>query len=245
MSITATAIITTALANDGIIGVGETPTAAMLADGLSRLDSLLEQWRTQYLVGPFQSRQVFSTVANQSTYTIGPTGNWATTKPQEITGAGLLLKSVTPYVEIPRTVLTDDAYEAIQIKTLTSTLFTAVYFNFEYANDLATVFLWPTPTTNQNDVVLYSQDLIVGFGDLTTARVMPAGYSNALEWNLAEEILAPYGVQDASIVRKVEMKAARTLANIKRQNVSMSDLSTDPIWTNSRKGGYNIQTGNM
>ena len=245
MAIDAETIINAAFTDCGVKGVGDTLDQVFLTDGLRRLNNLLSLWRTQRLTAAFISREVFSVVANQATYTIGPGADWDTTRPVAITGAGLLLHGSSPAVEIPRAILTDDGYAAIRVKDLTNPLWTAVYFNPTYTDDAATIWLWPTPTTADNDAVIYRSDILTAFASLSDSKDVPPGYEDALEWNLAERLLAPYSVSDPTILALVTKTANQTLGSIKRENTKLCDLSTDPALTRDRRGGYNIQTGNM
>lgn len=243
MSVTASTILSAAFKDLGVLGVGETMSANMAQDGLYWLNSYVDQLATQPAAMPFIARQQFDVVANQSTYTMGPGGDFDTTRPTGLTGAGLLLmQSGAPPVEIPRGLLTDDAYQAIQLKTLTSQLWTDVYFNPTYGGGLASIFLWPTPTTSTNKCILYRLDVLGGFADLTTAYDFPYGYQSLYEYGVAELLGTPYAVPDA-ILARVMTFAAKALRLVKRTNNRINDLPADPSLTVFPAGGYNIQTG--
>jgi hypothetical protein len=243
VSITARTILTATFKDLGVLGQGETMTAPMAQDGLYYLNSLVDQLATQPAAMPFIARQVFDVVANQSTYTMGPGGDFDTTRPTGLTGAGLLLlQSGAPPVEIPRGLLTDDAYQAIQLKTLTSQLWTDVYFNPTYAGGLASVFLWPTPTTSANQCVLYRLDVIGGFADLDTAYDFPYGYQQVYEYGTGQLLATPYGVP-TDILGRIDGLAAKALRLVKRTNNRINDLPVDPAFTTNPAGGYNIVTG--
>ncbi len=209
---------------------------------------------TQTAHGYTVGQEVFLTGADQAAYTdlqtveTVPTANTWTfaIDAQPVTPATGTIRAQRETgqpVEIPRGVLTDDSYQAIQIKTLTNSLFTDVYYN-PTAWPFGTVFLWPCPTTNQNQLVLYLQSQFEGFADLTTAYDFPStpGYQEALQYNLDVRLARPSGVPLASIPDLVAL-ARETLGTVKRQNYRISDLPTDPALTSSRRGGYNINTG--
>src|SRR5262245_55972097 len=93
---------------------------------------------------PVVAREVFNLTANIQTYTIGDGGDFDTVRPIMLTGAGLLLansSNPTQPTEIPRAVITDDAWEQIQVKTLSNALFTVVYYNPTYDDDLGEITL--------------------------------------------------------------------------------------------------------
>lgn len=147
-----------------------------------------------------------------------------------------------PATEIPRAVLTVDSYAAIQVKNLPNSQFTNIYYipTFPFGQ----VFLWPTPDNNQNQVVLYLDDQFTGFADLTTDYQFPLtpGYADALEYNLAMRLSEPYG---RTLPTGVLLLAKQSLGLLKRANYKLTDLQVDPAFTADRRGGYNINTGNM
>ncbi len=142
-------------------------------------------------------------------------------------------------VEIPRSLLTDDAYQAIALKNLPNAMFTAVYYNPTYP--LGTIYLWPTPNTSIHDLVLYLPKQLSTFVDLSYEYNVPPGYEDALEWNLAKVFIAAYAVKEPTIIQSVIGMATTSLATIKRQNTRMSDMRNAFIW--DRRTGYNILTG--
>jgi len=146
-------------------------------------------------------------------------------------------------VEVPRALLTDDAWQAIQIKQLTAPQFTDVYFNPTYNADLATINLWPIPNTSINSLVLYRQQQLTSFASLTASYYLPPGCEETLQYNLAKRLLVVYGITDEGTVSDVRDMATSTLYIFKRANVKLSDLATDPALIAWPGGGYNILTG--
>ena len=225
------------------IGVTEDLSADMAQDALLRLNQMVNALLTEYESSPFISRETFSTVANQSTYTMGPGGDFNTTRPLEITGSGLLQNPGTSSeVEIPRQVLTDDQYEAITLKRLTGNMWTAVYYNANYANDRATIFLWPTPTTSDSGLAIYRRDNLVEFASLTQTYYLPPGYAEMYHYNLATRLASTSG-RMGQVPADIQQCADRSLRAIKRQNTKLNDLVLDPAFTNNPSGLYNILTG--
>lgn len=242
VSFNALSVIQAALGDIGVVSLedGQDVTAAQGQDALRRLNAMISSWSIHRLAIPFISREVFHVVALQNTYTIGPGGNFDTVRPTQITGAALLLNTPVPPVEIPNEVLTDNAYEAIPIKDLQNLLWTKVYYNPTFSGGLASIFLWPTPTTAANDLVIYRGDQIQGFANLTTAASFPPGYFEAFEYQLAMRLAIPYGIQVSPGLAKM---AADAFATVKRENYKMNDAAIDPAFTNDRRGWYNILTG--
>lgn len=319
---TAETIIEGAFDAIGLLGTGSVTSAEMANSGLRRLNLMMSALRLQPLTQPVQSREVFSLTADLGVYTIGPGGDFDTTRPTKLSGAGILLNSqgtpasvtslasadgvvtatmtshgastgqnvtivgavpdayngtfpitvtgvnaftylfggssaalatgtitaafesdASDVVEVPRAVLNDEAWQAIQIKSLTGAQFTDVYYNPTYAADLGTINLWPIPNTAENSLVLYRLQPLTSFTNLTTEYFLPDGCQEALEYNLARRLLTPYGVIEPTTVADVKDMATSTLANFKRGSVKLTDLGTDPALTHAQSGGYNIVTG--
>ena len=318
---TGLAIVTSAFDTLGVYAPGQSISAADANTGLSRLNAMVSSWAIQSLTIPSVAREVFPITADLGVYTIGPRGDFDTTRPNELQAAALLLNSdsstssvstltssgnvatatvtshgyedgqnvtisgaspaayngtyavtstgantftyvffggtspatgtitallednSTGVVEIPVAVLTDTAWQAIQIKSLTSTLFTVCYYNPTFAAGLGTINLWPIPTVSTNSLVLYRQQQLTQFVSLTANYDIADGYEEALAYGLARRLITPYGVNDAQTVEDVRDMAATSLGNIKRANTKLADLSTDPALVRDPRGGYNIITG--
>lgn len=147
-------------------------------------------------------------------------------------------------VEIPRPVITDSAYQGIQLKNMPNNQFTVVYYN--PGQPYGEIFLWPLPDVDTNQLVLYLQNAFEGFADLTTDYSYPdnPGYAEALQYQLDRRLILPYSVKDPTIVSKIEQMAAETFGNIKRANNKLTDLPSDArMFAKDRRTGYNINVG--
>ena len=145
----------------------------------------------------------------------------------------------TDVVEMPCPVITDDARQWLQIKSLTSTLFTSVYYSPTFYGGLGTIELWPIPTVTTNALVLYRRQQLTRFANLTTRYELPDGLDEAIVYNLAKRRAPDYGKQ---IREDVHEMARTSLANFKRGNVKMADLPIDPVFTLGSRRIYNIIT---
>lgn len=246
MSTTALGVITAAFQELNCFLPSESIPSADANSALGYLNRMMSSWRQQSLTIPSVAREVFTLTANKggpsNPYTIGTGGDLNTQKPpsqSNITGAGLNLNSSSPVVEIPRAVLTDDAWANVRVKELTSTLFTSVYYNPTFSTGLGTVNLWPVPTTSDNSLVLYLQKALIDFADLsTTTYTFPDGYEDALVYNLARRIAKPFG---APLEGDLLDKAVSSLRVIKRSNLKLCDLAND--FAGDRQARYNIVSG--
>lgn len=229
----------------GIVGAGAPLSAYQAQYALTRANRMLQGWSLQNLTIPVLAREVFTMTIGKGSptnpYTIGSGGDLDTTRPLQITGCGALqLSGLTTEVEIPRGVLTTDAYEAIQVKRLTNSLFTNLYY--QPTSPLGKVYLWPVPDGTAYDLVLYFLKPLSEFADLDTDVDLPPGAEDAIQFGLSERLMLGFKVP-AEIRQEVRGQSNAALAIYKRGNMKMEDLGQDPAVTGNRRGGYNINTG--
>jgi hypothetical protein len=236
-TVTALDFITRALTNIGVLGMSEGPSAGQAQDGLRRLNQMVASWATETLTMQVTARDVFDLVSSQQEYTVGIGGDWDIARPLFVTGCGLILNNTTPAVEIPMAVITDDAYEAIQVKTLTNPLPTMLYYNPTFP--FATAFLWPNPTNADNQIAFYSKRALTGFANLTTQYAFSPGYEEAIEYNLSLRLAAPNGRSLGQIPEIVQF-AQDALGKVKRANIRLTDAALDLALSPNRLGSYNI-----
>src|SRR5690242_5956509 len=77
-------LIKSALRLAGVLGTGETPSAAEGQDALVILNQMLDSWNAERLMIYTVARQVFSLVANKQAYTLGSGGDFDTPRPPKI-----------------------------------------------------------------------------------------------------------------------------------------------------------------
>lgn len=213
---------------------GYTATVTQTAHGYAVGDEVVVAGAAQIAYNGLQTVQ---TVPTSDTWTFTVEGLPTTPATGTLTAAAIEGQPV----EIPRTIITDDAYQAIQIKNLTNAQFTNVYYNPTYP--FGTVFLWPCPNTAQNQLVLYLKNVFGGFTTLTTVYDYPSlpGYFEALQYQLCLRLASPYGRQIPDLIQQL---ARETLGLIKRGNNKLTDLPSDAaLLTNDRRGWFNINTG--
>lgn len=240
-------VVSGALRLIGVLGQGGSPTAPQMSEGMRRLNMMMGQWFLENQTSPFISRGVFPLVANKQTYSVGNGGEIDTPRVLKLDGLGLLLNGNVPTatlqqrVEIPRAILTDDAWRNIQIKQLPNAMFTAGYYNPTYAAGFGTLDLWPVPNNNFHSIVLYTRAALPLFVSETTQYDLPEGAEEAMEYNLAIRLAAPNTVP---VPPDVAALARSSLASFKRSNTRFNDIPIDPMFASSgRRGRYNINTG--
>lgn len=244
MSTTAGTLLKSAFGLIGVYQTNETLTATDGADGLARLNMFMGQLSISPQSIPCRIRESFAMVADQggptNPYTIGPSGDFNTTRPHVIEQAALLLTQAQPDpVEVPLAILTNDAYDAIQVKDLSNLQPTGLFYQPTYASGLGSIYLWPVPNVAYNELVIYRLSQMATFTSLSASVDLPPGADEMLVYNMAMRLAAPYGKVCPPDVMNL---AAITMRTFKRGNNKLADVPQE-VFTGTRKFGYNIQTG--
>jgi len=244
MSATGLSIVTAAFEALQVYQPGDAITNADAQSALGIVNRMLGQWALQSLTIPAVARVVTPLVSGKggltSPYTIGIGGNINTARPASqahVVNAALLLNTPVPAVEVQVRILTDQQYQGLPIKEMASGQFDRVYYNPTFVTGgFGTIHLWPVPDNSVNSLVLYLQQALAAFADLTTVYQLPEGMEETLVSNLARKLAKPFGaVADAELVDA----AATSLRVFKRSNFKMADLSNY-----FRTGGqYDIDSG--
>ena len=218
----------------GAIASGETPSAAELSDGLLVLNEMLDSWSTENLIIHRRTREEFSLVGAQQSYTMGDGGDFDTSRPMEIESVLLKDESVSPAFETPLRLLTPQEYQAKQTKTTSSSQPMEVYV--EPTHPLLTLWLWPIPTT-AHKLVVNSMKALTQIANVSDTIDLPPGYLKLIRYGLACELGPEYGRElDPMIPAQFE----EAKANVKRRNSRVEFMTSDaPV----RGRRFNILTG--
>lgn len=205
----------------GAIATGETPTADETADGLLVLNDMLENWSTETLSVWGSSNQTFNLIANQSVYTIGPTGNWVTSRPQDIDDAYTNFAGV----DFPIKVISQEGYNEINLKTMKQPIVERLLYVNEFP--LGVVTVWPVPT--QAAPITLTMNRILSFPVLATDTLTgPPGFVKAIRYCLAVEFAPEFGVEASNTVVQV---AADAKGDYKRANLPLLVAGYDDALT--------------
>lgn len=205
---TAQTLITRALRLLSVVGSGETPDSNALADGLTALNAMLEGWRNQPWASWSIDEVTGSIVANQQSYTLGPTGNINTTRPINIENARFQLLGV----DYPLSIIDQAQWAGIRVKGLKSNIPRYIYPTGDYP--MVTLNLWPIPTQTAT-LILGVVHPLSGFSALGDTVTLPPGYEQAIAYNLAICLAPEFGVSASGEVVQI---AKKSLAEIKRMN---------------------------
>lgn len=193
----------------GAIAPSETPTADEASDALATLNDLIETMSTEKLSVWGAATETFNTAAGQAVYTIGPGGNWNTTRPIFIEDDGYCVVNGTSF---PVKQWSQADYDGIALKTQQQD----IVERFLYVNDnpLGLITLFPVPR-GIVPITLNTGRVLTAVPTLATSLVYPPGYMLYMKHALAILLAPDYGRIVSDEVIGV-YKSAR--ANVKRAN---------------------------
>lgn len=190
---TAQDIITLALKDSGVLGVGQTPLAEDLNDGFTRLNMMLAQWQLKrWLIWHLLDVSVVSTGALN--YTIGPSGNiaYAPQRPNRLEAAYIrqIVQSQPNQIDYPMVMLESrEDYSNIAIKQLGS--FPSYCF-YDSAFPLGKIYFWPVPEPTIYELHVLVKEILNQFTNLTTVFNLPLEYQPCIHYNLCRRFRVAY-----------------------------------------------------
>lgn len=223
------------LSEIGVLAAGEAPSGPDGALILSKLNSLVDQWASERLMIHTVTRTTWTLVADQASYTVGSGGGVNIAWPSYIEGFGYIDTDTDPDQEYPLgPPLTDDMWERVTQKALSSTRPVKVYYNPTFP--LGTLNLWPVPSLSTLQGVIYHPTAVTEFAGLSTAVSLPPGYRRMIVKNLALDLAPSFGVQPS---RELEIAAGHSVNVVKRKNTPVLDQSFD--FMSGPGGSYQIE----
>lgn len=221
---TALSIISGAMRLLGILQPGEVPSADDAADGFDRLNELLDAWHAERLMVPVVLPYATPLIANQSSYTVGPGGNFSLPWPRSIQTATYRQTVGGQAYDYPLVQLDAIAWSRVTNKGQKSSVPSAIYV--VKSEPLQTLLYWPIPDgTIALTGIIYVPTPIDSFVDLYTAVAIPPAYLKALRYNLAADLAPDFLAQPRPDVVQV---AAETKKWVKNNNLVISDMLLDP-----------------
>lgn len=204
----------------GALESGETATAAEATDALAVLNDLIENWNTENLTVYSTTNQVFSLVAGQAAYTLGPTGNWNGFRPLAIESAYVKFQGI----DYPLQLVDDDTYNSISLKTQGSPIPLWLWFNPSFP--LASVVLWPVPADSSVTITMTCNLQFSQLANTAASISLPPGYTKAMRYALALELAPEYGI---ALRPEVIQLAQDAKADVKRINKGAPLLAFDSM----------------
>lgn len=182
-------IITEALLESGVIGVGQVASAEDMRTGMFRLNMMLAQWsRKRFLVYHLVDVAFQSTGA--ASYTVGPGGNFNIPRPDKLESGFYRQTNTSPSpIDYPmRIISAREDYNRIALKQLGTWPQDAFY---DAGLPLGTLYPWPIPST-QFEIHITVKETLTQLTSLTQTIQLPPEYMGALFYNLAARLRSAY-----------------------------------------------------
>lgn len=231
---TALDLITGAMDDAGITGVGQTPLAEDTNKALTRLNAMIAQWsRRRWLV--YHLVDVVFTGTGALSYSIGPGGDINANRPDRIESGYFRQLASVPgnNVDYPLYVLQSrEDYNQIILKTMTSV---PAYVFYDSAFPLGNIYIWPVPNQTY-EMHLSVKPALQSFPTLDTAFNLPPEYEECIRLNLAVRLRVAYQLgPDAGLIGLAKV-ALNTIKNTNAQ-IPLLQMPGDLV----RGGGtYNV-----
>lgn len=230
-------LINSSLRLIGVTASGEQPTADEANDALVILNQMLDSWNAERLM--IFTITIIDTPLTPGTqvYTLGTGGSLNFTRPARIERMSIVnFNNPVQPLELPLEMLSDQEWQSVPVKVISSTLPTKVYDDGAFP--LRNLNFWPIPTVIVNTRI-YGWTALSQFPDLVTDMTFPAGYLKALRYNLAVDLAPEYG---APLRPEVAAQAVSSKAVLKSINAPMPISYVDPAIRGEKASVYNWLT---
>lgn len=230
---TARDIISLALKEAGVLGVGQTALAEDIQDGLTYLQRMTDQWQKRRWIIPALEEKVIHCDGSKS-YTIGTGGIVDTPRPNKISAAWVVQQNTgsTP-VSLPLYPLfAYEDYARLAVKDLHSL---PDHFFYDAAWPLGNFYPWPIPDSQYWLYLLVQKQLSFPDDSLDTELDLPPEYAEAIHYNLAIRLCSAYQIQPQGSTVTLAKVALNT---IRTANTQIPRLSMPPALQNGK--AFNI-----
>lgn len=216
-------IINNSLSILGVIAAGETPSASDTATSLSILQVMFDGWNIQQVAIYKSVRQLFALSGAQA-YTIGSGATWNTARPLRILGASVISSNGASQ---PCKVASAAEFAAANNQKTQNGLFAdALYCDF--AHPVSTVSLTPIPAFGgQIELFMWQSALTTPSAASDTAD-LPPGFLEAIQYNLAVRLAAPFG-KSLQLTPEVAELAASLKQALGTVNAANQNPNTPPV----------------
>ena len=240
-SITRDQVIVAALRKLGVVEPSDTGSsldANLIANHAQTLNLMVKQWATDGIKLWTVVEQTLPLVASQTSYTIGPSGcDLTADKPMKLVQAWIRNTSVSPYIDTPLQILSQQEYNILGSKFSTGVANT-VYLNPGVTSSTAYVYLTPDSGTATN----YTMHMVVQvqIQDISSASSVPDfpnEWMNALVWGLADELAIEYSVP-ANHRQEIMAKANLYREAISSASVAAESTYFQPNWMGGMRSSY-------
>ena len=231
---TANDLITLALKDIGVLGVGQSALAEDMNDAFVSLNGMLSIWnRKRYMVYHLVNTAIASTGAQS--YSVGVGGDFSIPRPSGIMTAMAGIQTGTVPTDYPLAILTSrEDYNRIPSKAIGSF---PQYAYYDAAYPLGRVYFWPVPATGYT-LTITTPEVLTAFSSLIDAMNLPPEYFEAIRYNLAIRLASAYSIDPSASTIALAKDALQTIRNANAQIPQMEMPSGIP-----QRGRFNIYSG--
>jgi hypothetical protein len=209
-------LITLALKNAGIIGVGQTAGASDMTDAAQMLNAMLGQWqRRRYLV--YHLVEQSATATGAQSYSLGPGGDFSmSSRPAEINYAFArqVIDSNPNQIDYPLAILpARETYANVAMKSLQAF---PQWCWYDAAYPLGQIFVYPV-ITSQFTIYIGYAEILQTVSSLSDTINLPPEYAQALLYNLAVMLAGAYQLQPNPVVVGLAKAALETMRTVNAQ----------------------------
>lgn len=216
----------------GQLNLGESANAAESANALIAINALLDSWRNEGLMCYAMQDETVPLASGNTTRTVGPTGNLATTRPVFIKQAYIVYGSTS----IPIRVIESEEYAAISDKTATSTYPTRIYYQPLMPD--GKIWLYPLPSAS-SDLHVLTEAAVTAFAAVSTTVSLPPGWEDALTSNLCVYMAPEWEWEPSNTVIGMARNSKRSIKKINTRPVN----AVNEVALLTRHSRQNIVTG--
>ncbi len=208
-------LISLALRDSGVVGMGQTPNAQMQQDAKQRCNMMLDEWRADNML-VYQTLDLAKQCDGGTNYSIGPGGDFdVAVRPDALSGAYLrqLVANAPNLVDYQLEVLESMVdYSRISMKTLTAAPAESVFLDTGYPT--GQVYIWPLPNSSWELHILINV-LLDKIVNLTDVVVLPPRYERAIYTNLCVDLGSAFRIDPKPTMLA---RASASLKAIRRKN---------------------------
>jgi hypothetical protein len=205
-----------------VIGNNEDADVQDIDDAFEQVNGIIEDWNINKLMSYSINKESFPLVSNKEQYTIGPSGDYATTRPLDL---NTIWVTDTNDISYPVHMIQSDEYDYIRQKQIQSAWPIYAFYNPTYPN--GELFVYPKPTAGYT--LNYSSWAGFDyFNDKGDTVALPQGFNELLVYQLAVEICPYFSLPVPMQVEKKYNKLRHKLKAIASRTWKPTSNTTTP-----------------
>lgn len=216
---------------------GITPNPDQYIELINEVNAMLQSWNCNGHTIFATSIDEYELNPGQKIYTIGPGGDFNTTRPQFIKDANCILPT-DPQVRYPIKLLDSHEWSLISIQDISGALPYSLFYNPEFSSSgRGKIYISFQPPEGYL-LELYTWSLLPGaFSAITDLVILPDGYDDAIKWNLAIRAAALYP-WESQLHPRADDLAWQALQRLQILNTICPDLRNEAEYINRGWGWY-------